>query len=382
MPRFQSETMTLLRELLRGRVKRWVVLILFWFVAGVLSALHWQLFFTGRDPYDWWELYRVKIVLWYVWGALTPIILWLGSRFAFDGKRTVRNALILLPISVGFTLCYLAIYSAILILNVPDAPGMFQAPVQMFRWVLGQHSTWYFLAFWATIGVEHAVAFYRRYHERQLMTSRLEAQLAEAQLSSLRSQLQPHFLFNTLHSIMALVNQSDNKAATMMLGGLSDLLRHALEHVRRHEVPLRDELDILHRYLAIENVRFSDRLTIEWDIAPDSESAYVPSFILQPLAENALRHGIEKRPGPGILHVECHRSNGQLLVSFRDNGVGLAEMTEAPVHNGHGLGDMRARLDVLYPDNYSLIVEPAEPNGTMVRLRIPFSDRPTYSPVS
>lgn len=375
---FYSETMTLLRDLLRGRLLRWVVLVFFWLVIGVLSALHWQLFFTGQDPYDWWELYRIKVALWYVWGLLTPLILWLGWKFPIGQGSSLKHTAILLPLSIIFTSVYLAIYSALLMLNVPDAPGLFRSPKSMFMWVVGAHSTWYFLAFWATIGVEHAVSYYRRFHERQMLTSRLEAQLAEAQLDSLRSQLQPHFLFNTLHSIMALVNQSDTKAAKEMLAGLSDLLRHALEHVRRHEVPLREELDILRRYIDIEKVRFSDRLTVEWRIDHAVESAYVPSFILQPLAENSIRHGIEKRPGPGVLSVECHRDDGQLLVAFRDNGVGLPGPSDEQPRNGHGLGDLRARLDVLYPSAYSLNIESVDSGGTLVRLVLPYNSKPIH----
>lgn len=380
--RFYSETMALLRDLLRGRALRWVVLVFFWLVIGVLSALHWQLFFTGQDPYDWWELYRIKVALWYVWGLLTPLILWLGWKFPMGQGKSLKHTAILLPISLVLTSVYLAIYSALLMINVPDAPGLFQSPPAMFMWVVGAHSTWYFLAFWATIGVEHAVSYYRRFHERQILTSRLEAQLAEAQLDSLRSQLQPHFLFNTLHSIMALVNQSDTKAAKEMLAGLSDLLRHALEHVRRHEVPLREELDILRRYIAIESVRFSDRLTVGWEIDDTAEAAYVPSFILQPLAENAIRHGIEKQSGPGVLAVRCWRDNGRLLLSFTDNGAGLPATGDDAVRDGHGLGDMRARLDVLYPSNYSLHITGADTGGTVVRLSLPYNEAPTHHPTA
>jgi two-component sensor histidine kinase len=372
--------MALLRELLRGRALRWIVLAFFWLVIGVLSALHWQLFFTGRDPYSWWELYRVKVALWYVWGLLTPLILWLGWKYPIGQGRSLRHIAILLPVSLAFTAVYLVIYSAFLMLNVPDAPGLFQSPTAMFMWVVGAHSTWYFLAFWATIGVEHAVSYYRRFHERQVMTSKLQAQLAEAQLDTLRSQLQPHFLFNTLHSIMALINQSDTKAAKEMLAGLSDLLRHALEHVRRHEVPLREELDILRRYIEIERVRFSDRLTVEWEIDNTADAAYVPSFILQPLAENAIRHGIEKRSGPGVLSVHCWRDNGRLLLTFTDNGVGLPPTRDDAVRNGHGLGDMRSRLDVLYPSDYSLEISDANAGGTVVRLSLPYNERPTHQP--
>jgi LytS/YehU family sensor histidine kinase len=327
-------------------------------------------------------LYRIKIALWYVWGLVTPLILWLGWRFPLGQGKSLKHLAILLPVSIVFTSAYLAVYAALLMINVPEAPGLFRSPTAMFMWVVGAHSTWYFLAFWATIGIEHAVSYYRRFHERQILTSRLEAQLAEAQLDALRSQLQPHFLFNTLHSVMALISQSDTKAAKDMLAGLSDLLRHALEHVRRHEVPLREELDILRRYIDIERVRFSDRLTVDWQIDHDAESAYVPSFILQPLAENAIRHGIEKRPGPGVLSVHCRHENGQLLLSFRDNGAGIEASDGEQVRNGHGLGDMRSRLDVLYPSNYSLKIEPNGEGGTIVRLRLPYNTSPTHQPAA
>lgn len=376
--RFPSETMQLLRELLGGRLRRWLALALFWLVVGILSALHWQLFFTGQDPYTWWELYRIKVVLWYVWGLITPFILWLAWKFPIGYGRTLKHLAILLPTSLVFTFLYLVVYTALVLWNFPDRPGPGMSPVAMFLWIVGTHSTWYYLAFWATIGIEHAVAYYRRYHERRLLTSQLQARLAEAQLDGLRSQIQPHFLFNTLHSIMALINRNDTHAAREMLAGLSDLLRHALEHVRRHEVPLCEELDILRQYIAIESVRFSDRLTVNWQIDRETEAAYVPSFILQPLAENAIRHGIEKRPGPGILTVSCQRRNGLLMLSFRDNGVGVTADADGRVRDGHGLGDMRARLDVLYSSNYSLAIEPAEGGGTHVHLSLPFNMAPTY----
>lgn len=375
---FHSETRSLIRDIIPRARLRFVSIALFWVAAGSLSALHWELFFVGSDPYSFWELYRIKVVQWCVWGTLTPVILWIGWRFPLGNEQGWKHLALLLPVSLLYTGGYLVIYTILALANKQDAPGLFQSPKDMFLWMVGMHSTWYFLAFWATIGVEHAVSYYRRFHERQLLTSRLEAQLAEAQLGALRSQLQPHFLFNTLHSIMALINQSDTKAAKEMLAGLSDLLRHALEHVRRHEVPLSQELDILRRYIEIERVRFSDRLTVEWRVDHALESAYVPSFILQPLAENAIRHGIEKRPGPGLLAVECQRENDRLLLAFTDNGAGVPGAGIEQLRNGHGLGDMRARLDVLYPSAYSLDIEPAEGGGTVVRLALPYNMKPTH----
>ena len=149
----------------------------------------------------------------------------------------------------------------------------------------------------------YALDYYRKYREREFLASRLEAQLAQAQLDSLRMQLHPHFLFNTLNSIVGLVRDNKNSAAVSMLVGLSDLLRHALEHSAQHEVELREELNFIKLYLKIQEMRFSDRLQIEFDIDPATTKALVPNLILQPLTENALRHGIGRSADSGVVGI-------------------------------------------------------------------------------
>ncbi len=370
--------MALIRTLLPSRAQRWGFFVLFWLVMATLSSLHWEVFYFGQNPYSWWELFRVKVALWYIWGFLTPLILWLGWKFRIERGVALRRIAVLIPISVAFTAGYMFLYAGMVWLNSKAVAVLsgetFSA---FFDWIVGVHSSWYLLAFWASIGIENAAIYYRNYRERELLASQLETRLAVAQLDSLRNQLQPHFLFNTLHSILVLVRQKDHETATRMLTALSDLLRHALEHVQRHEVPLREELGFLQRYIDIEKVRFSDRLTVRWNVADDTLNASVPSFVLQPLAENAIRHGLEKRPGPGRIDVTTRRENGVLHLHIEDNGVGLQDDSPRAMWQGHGLGDMRARLDVMYPGSYSLDIASQNGSGTHVRLTLPYRDAHT-----
>lgn len=377
MALLHSETLALIRSVQPNRFRRWLYFLLFWFVVGTLSALHWELFYYRTNPYDWWQLWRVKVALWYVWGLLTPTILWIGWKWQLRRNAIVRRLAMLLPISVVVTMVYLLLYALLIWINSSTVHVIQGTTLtDMFQFTMGVHSTWYFLAFWATIGVENAVIYYRRFHERELLASQLETQLAAAHLAALRNQLQPHFLFNTLHSILALVRQHDDASAVRMLTALSDLLRNVLEHVQRQTVPLRDEVALLRQYIAIEQVRFSDRLSVTWAIDDDALEATVPSFVMQPLAENAIRHGIEKHPGPGCIDVAARRDNGHLCLSMTDNGVGIPADGENAITNGHGLGDMRARLNILYPGAYSLDIASDGASGTTVSLRIPWRVRP------
>ena len=369
--RFPSETMTLLRAAIPRRAHRVFVFLVFWFVVALLSSVHWELFYFGRNPYTWWELFRVKVALWYVWGAITPIILWFGWRFRLERGRWPLRLLLLAGMSVGVTVVYMALYSFLVWLNSLGVSSLsFPSIGPLVKWVVGVHSSWYFLAFWATIGIENAIIYYQRSHEREMVASQLQRQLVEAQLEAVRSRLQPHFLFNTLHSIHALIEQQDYETASRMLRALSDLLRRALDHVEREQVSMREEIEFLRRYLDIEMVRFSDRLTVTWRIDKDAEQACVPSFLLQPLVENAIRHGIERRPGPGHIDILAHRADDQLVVEIRDNGAGLEDGGQSLVER-HGLGDLRALLDRLYPGRYSLSLTSANGAGAAVSVRLP-----------
>ncbi len=224
--------------------------------------------------------------------------------------------------------------------------------------------------YWIIVSVAHALLFYRRAQERERKAFELAAGLAQAKLQALRMQLQPHFLFNTLNAISTLVHR-DARAADEMIGNLSDFLRLTLETADQQEVPLRQELDFLDRYLAIEQVRFGDRLRVTREIAPEVLSALVPSLILQPLVENAIRHGLEPSRQTGLLTITASRQGQVLRLVVRDNGVGLKSKLSSNSREGIGLANTRARLRELYGDAAGLELKGGPEGGLAVELTLP-----------
>jgi LytS/YehU family sensor histidine kinase len=227
------------------------------------------------------------------------------------------------------------------------------------------------LIYGAIVGVCYAIDYYRKYREREFVAAQLEAQLAQAQLDSLRMQLHPHFLFNTLNGIVGLVRDNKNDAAVRMLVGLSDLLRHALEHSDRQEVQLREELNFIKLYLSIQQMRFPDRLQIDLDIDPATSKALVPNFVLQPLIENALRHGIGRSAGAGSIGISSRRENGSLLITVSDNGAGLPNHWQLKTNCGIGLANTAARLQQLYGENHRFDIHNRDGGGVEVEIVIP-----------
>jgi sensor histidine kinase YesM len=226
------------------------------------------------------------------------------------------------------------------------------------------------LMYAAIVGILYAFDYYRKYREHEVKASQLEARLAQAQLQALKMQLHPHFLFNTLHAISTLVHK-DPEAADRMIARLSDLLRLSLESAGVQEVTLKRELDFLERYLEIEQIRFGDRLKVQMEIAPEVLDAMVPNFILQPLVENAVRHGIAPRATPGRIELFAKRENGQLQLQVRDDGPGLSDGQQQALKSGVGLSNTRARLQQLYGAAHSFELSNAETGGLVVSLTIP-----------
>jgi two-component sensor histidine kinase len=223
----------------------------------------------------------------------------------------------------------------------------------------------------ALISSAHALYFYRRAQERERRALELTASLAQSRLEALKMQLQPHFLFNALNAIAALVHR-DAEAADRMIGALSDLLRLTLETTGQQQLPLRRELEFVERYLAIEHVRFGDRLRFELDIAAETKEALVPAFLLQPLVENAVRHGLEPGSGNGLLTIRAVREGAVLHLSVTDNGCGLPE--GKPPREGIGLSNTRARLHELYGE--AAVLELRATNGLCVEITLPFHTTP------
>jgi LytS/YehU family sensor histidine kinase len=210
---------------------------------------------------------------------------------------------------------------------------------------------WEMMTYWAIAGLSHAVLYYRESRDRELRTSQLETKLIEAQMAALRQQLQPHFLFNTLHAISALMHR-DVEAADRTLMRLSDLLRMTLETVGHQEIALKAELEFLAKYLEIEQTRFADRLVVRFDIEPETLDTRVPTFLLQPLVENAIKHGIAKKAGPGHIDIQARREHDKLRIEVRDDGVGLSETALTALQKGIGVSTTRARLQHQFGADY------------------------------
>jgi len=214
----------------------------------------------------------------------------------------------------------------------------------------------------------------KKVRERELRASQLESQLVQAQLQALRMQLHPHFLFNTLHAVSVLVRKGDDQAAVRMIAGLSDLLRLALDSAGAHEVPLKQEMDFVERYLAIEQVRFRDRLQVSVSLAPETLDAMVPNMLLQPLVENAIRHGVARAAFGSQITIQSQRQDGRLEIRVRDTGPG----PQAAISSGTGVGlrNARERLFRLHGDDQELRLEPASGGGALVIIRLPFRRDP------
>jgi two-component sensor histidine kinase len=314
------------------------------------------------------------ILTWCAWAPLMPVMVWLARRYSLVGSAWKRNVLVHVPAFLIISAAHSAA-ATVITLTVKPFDNMGTSPMAFWPRFLSRMAGAFgsdLLVYGAVIGVCYAFDYYRKYREREFLATQLEAQLAQAQLESLRTQLHPHFLFNTLNGVVGLVRDNKNEAAVNMLVGLSDLLRHALEHSTQQEVELKEEIDFLELYLNIQQMRFSDRLQIKLDIDPNTTGALVPSLILQPLAENALRHGIGRSVASGLVGISSHLENGSLKLTVFDNGAGLPENWQLKSGGGIGLANTAARLEQLYGENHRLDVRNRPEGGVEVVIVVPF----------
>lgn len=324
-----------------------------------------------------WRIFSWGVLSWCVWALLTPPIVWLARRYSLVGAAWKRSLLVHVPAFLTLYAVHIAATTYITLVvrpfdNMGDSPTDFWSRfLSRIKGAFGAD----LLVYGAVVGVCYAIDYYSKYREREFLASQLEAQLAQAQLDSLRMQLHPHFLFNTLNGIVGLVRDNENQAAVSMLVGLSDLLRHALEHSNEQEVELSEELNFIKLYLDIQQMRFSDRLKIEIDVDIGVLKALVPNLILQPLTENALRHGIGRSMASGLVGISAHVENGLLNLRVFDNGAGLASNWQLKSSGGIGLANTAARLQQLYGEKHRLDVRNREGGGVEVLVVIPFRVR-------
>lgn len=322
------------------------------------------------EPSGFGETFLVGAIEWYGWAVLTPLILVVARRVRATGRPWPVQLALHLPPGLLFAVAHMALH-AVLRQWLLSPPGGWPAAWTYFTYMLSKTTDFDLLMYLSVVGLDAALRYSRQVREEAVRASQLEAQLAQAQLALLRSQLRPHFLFNTLHAISALMHR-DVEAADRMVGQLSELLRASLERDGRQEVPLSEELELLTPYLDIERTRFSDRLQVEVDVAPEARDALVPPLLLQPLVENAIRHGIAPRRGPGRVWVRATRSGERLAVEVRDDGVGPPSSGVEGLREGIGLGSTRARLERLYGAAHALTLEANAPRGFAVSLSLPY----------
>ena len=353
---------------------RWLAVIAAWAVLGLIYAgpiyIETEAENMGHSP---WRIFSWGVLIWLAWAPLTPVIVWLARKFPLIDENWKQSILIHLPAFLLVSALHSAAATAItLAVNPFDSMGT--SPEEFWPRFFGRIKGSFgsdLLIYGAVIGIGYAFDYYRKYRERELLTSQLEAQLAQAQLDSLRMQLHPHFLFNTLNGIVGLVRDNKNQAAVSMLVGLSDLLRHTLEHSTRQEVELREEINFIKLYLSIQQMRFSDRLQIEFDIDPSTTKMMVPNLILQPLTENAVRHGIGRSTGPGMIGISSHVESDYLRLTVYDNGAGLPDNWQLNGNRGIGLANTAARLQQLYDDNHRFDIRNRNNGGVEVVIEIP-----------
>ena len=339
-------------------------------IATVIAALYTiEQYLYSRvvgEPVALARLVPAQLLFTYTWALLTPPVMYGAKRFPVWGDGRRINWLIQCGAMVGFVVVHVTLFCIATVaidqqLTLGDLPGTIGRA--LLAW-----SVFDAIVFCALLTVHHAAVYYRVSKDRTVRASQLEASLAQAQLQMLRMQLQPHFLFNTLHSISALMHK-DVRRADSMIAALSDLLRLSLQNIGAQEVPLQSELDFLQRYVEIMQLRFGDRLKVTMDVDPDVRDARVPNLFLQPLVENSFRHGFGDL-GQGSIAISVRREGDMLHCEVVDNGRGLRTGHK----EGVGFSSARQRLAHLYGDRHTFSVHgaPGDGGGVRVAMVIPF----------
>jgi sensor histidine kinase YesM len=361
---------------IRIRRRRWVRLGLIWgiwtFIGIVFTLQGYFTSYRSERPMPFTDSLYLQMTWSYLWALATPLVLWASARLPIERNNWIRSALLHVPISILLSVFLTALGHIVLWLYWGWPLGKPFSFERMGRFVVANFSEG--IGIYLLIALtSYAVGYYRRYREGQVRTLQLEAQLSQAQLQALKMQLHPHFLFNTLHSISALLTK-DVESARKMITRLGDFLRLTLENSGSQEVTLQQEMEFLSCYLEIERIRFQNRLVTRVDLAEQTLDAKVPNLILQPIVENAIRHGIAPRSTPGLIEIEAKQHNGALRIQVRDNGPGLSDHRTSVnlFKKGLGLANTETRLERLYGAAHLFDLSNNPDGGLIVTLEIPF----------
>jgi len=349
-------------------------------IIALLSSLGAYVSGLGLDQgVQWGPLWRQEFKDWYVSAVLAIGVLWFCGKNRLEPGKTKRWLLAHLAAACLFSALYVFLTSWWV---AGERSVLHPEKILTFSYVLKRMGIHYFvmnlIVFWLVVFGYVGWHYYQRYCEREFQAAELRRELVEAKLNALRMQLNPHFLFNTLHAISALIHE-DPEAADRMVARLSELLRLSLDQTKPQEVPLSEELSFLDRYLEIECTRFGDRLKIERQVQDEAQSAMVPFLLLQPLVENAVRHGIEPREKTGHIAIVARRNNGMLELRVRDDGAGLPTTDAPPARQGVGLSNTQSRLKHLYGEHFKFELSDLPEGGLEARIAIPYSSKPRFS---
>jgi len=353
----------------------WKLVLGIWTAYGLLASLQQDVsaLLNGRSIQPWTGLVLQLPQAWY-WAALTPVVIRLGRRLPLRGPGWPLRVATHLLIGAGIVFVLDILFALYAPLAAPAYTSSSPVLVRASR-LFG----WYFLAdgmlYWGLLGVGYVVDEAARSRAREVQQSKLQGQLATARLAALKMQLHPHFLFNALHTVGALVRTGRSAPAVQVVARLGDLLRRMLDGAQTQEVPLGEEVEFIRAYLEVEQIRFEDRLVVHWDIQPAVVDAKVPHLILQPLVENALRHGLGSTEATGHLTIEARRNGDTLELAVSDDGPGLDGRERADAMQGVGLANTKLRLSQLYGTAASLEVAnaPRAAGGVTARIRVPFA---------
>jgi len=354
------------------RIATPVLVFLVWTIEGLLWTA--QMHVSGKLAGKQWSLSGVALVQMgtaLAWALATLLLLRLARRYPLAKGTWVKSLAVHLGTSlvVSFAIDVLFVW----LQELAGRPDIGTSPLltrafQMFvGWV-----DFNLLIYWVILVGTHALGYYRSLQQRDLKEALLETQLTKARLDALEMQLHPHFLFNALNTVSALVRSSQNAQAVKVVASLGDLLRRTLDRRGGVEIPLREELEFVHRYLEIEQIRFGDRLEVAVEAGASTLEARVPTLILQPLVENAIRHGVAPRAARGRVGVRAWREGERLRLEVTDDGVGLPPAFDLGRHAGVGLGNTRERLERLHPGRHLLRVAARPGGGTTVQVSLPY----------
>jgi hypothetical protein len=344
----------------------WGIILFGCVVVGVLDGLQVGTQGIFKDQRVNWASVTFQTSEWILFGLLTIITYFLGEWFPLQRGHLPR--VIAVHSGGAFLLCLIWAPLGVVLRRGLGIGWDMPFAQELHDWTLIS-LPWSFILYFAVLGTFHAFRYYDEARARELQTTQLAAQLSEARLHALRSQLQPHFLFNALNAVTVLVRDRRGDTAVRILDQLADMLRQVLRTDRPHLIPLREELQLLRQYLGIEQIRFSDRLRIEYQIDDAALDGLVPSFILQPLVENALRHGLTAQLDDALLEISARRIGDRMELSVRDNGRGLA----ADLVAGIGLDNTRERLVTLYGGAARLELRTHPQGGAVAVIQLPWS---------